>query len=159
MSDQMDALSSRWQSTEHLIDNTVKSLETKASKLSEQHDILNDVTRQVKECEDILASHNALGTNAYDSKHMDRIKVTTVVDLGFYVLTNLYLGIKLFGCDVITAVCGITYVSMGPCYLCIRIYTSYIYLHMSMGLFGFFYIPICVCETMLLSRNYRLSHV
>ena len=85
VSDQMDGISARWESLEHLIDNSAKTLEAKASKLSEQHDILNDVTKQVKECEDILASHNALGTNAYDSKHMDHIKVLT---LKLYVYNN-----------------------------------------------------------------------
>lgn len=75
VSDKVDSICARWQSLEKLADNAVKSLDAQSSKLSEQHDMLNDVTKQVKECEDILASHNALGASAYDSKHMDRIKV------------------------------------------------------------------------------------
>lgn len=75
VSEHVDGVGARWQSLEGLVDSTVKALDTRAGRLSEQHDILNDVSKQVKECEDILASHNALGTNAYDSKHMDRIKV------------------------------------------------------------------------------------
>lgn len=57
------------------MDGTAKTLEDKSAKLSEQYDILSDLTKQVKECEDILASHNALGTSSYDARSMDRVKV------------------------------------------------------------------------------------
>jgi len=65
----------RWQSVERLTDSTSKSLEERTNQLSEHQDMINDLTKQVKEYEDILASHNALGATAYDNKHVEHIKV------------------------------------------------------------------------------------
>ena len=75
VADQVNDVESRWKSLEGEADKASKSLEDKSSKLSEQYDILNDLSKQVKECEDILASHNALGANAYDARSMERVKV------------------------------------------------------------------------------------
>lgn len=78
VADQIDGVESRWKALEGGVDEAAKSLEDKSSKLSEQYDILNDLTKQVKDCEDILASHNALGSNAYDTRSMQRVKVNII---------------------------------------------------------------------------------
>ena len=86
--DQVNDVESRWKSLEGEADKASKSLEDKSSKLSEQYDILNDLSKQVKECEDILASHNALGANAYDARSMERVKVniTYCLKLNMFVI-------------------------------------------------------------------------
>lgn len=88
VSNQVDHLDSRWRSFEKNVDGLVKSLEDKSAKLAEQHDMLTDITKQVKECEDMLTSHNTLGTSAYDNKHLDRIKVHTSVCLSYLSVSN-----------------------------------------------------------------------
>lgn len=76
ISGQVDSLDIRWRHLENNVESLVKSLEDKSVKLTEQHDMLTDITKQVKECEDMLASHNTLGSSAYDNKHLERIKVS-----------------------------------------------------------------------------------
>ena len=71
----MDGVESRWKNLEKKVDGTAKSLEDKSVKLTEQHELLNELTTQLKDYEDQLASQNALGATAYDNTHLNRLKV------------------------------------------------------------------------------------
>lgn len=65
-----------WKAVEDDCDRTCKSLEAKVSTLTEQHDLLDELTKKVSECEDLILSRSSLGAYAYDNRNLERIKVS-----------------------------------------------------------------------------------